>query len=136
MTTKKKPRAKSKRKQGAQPNNKNALRHGFYAKSFTLEQNKRLDSQTVIDVEAEINLIRVSLDKLNQELSFDEITHSDMQGNQTRDQHYLNQLNTLAAMTQSLSTLVRTHYLIRGKSGDIQSSIMQALEELRLEMGL
>jgi len=131
-----KPRAKKGRKPGAQPNNKNALRHGFYAKSFTVEENKRLDEQTSIDVQAEINLIRVMLDKLKEQISFDEITRLDNNQSEFRDSHYLNQLNTLSAMTQSLSTLVRTHYLTHGKSGDIQDSILRALEELRLEMGL
>lgn len=132
----KKPRTKSKRKPGAQSGNKNALRHGFYSKTFTADENKRLDEQTTIEVEAEINLIRVCLDKLKHELSFDEIIRTDANQSEFRDGHYLQQLNTLTLMTQSISTLVRTHYLIHGKSGDIQSSILQALEELRLEMGL
>ena len=131
-----KPKPKAGRKPGAQTKNKNALKHGFYSSSFTTDQKKRLNGQTVVDVEAEINLIRVCLDNLQKELSFDEIWHTDMQGNDSRDTHYLQQLNTLAIMTQSLSGLVRTHYLIRGKSGDIQYSILQALEELRLEMRL
>lgn len=131
-----KPKAKKSRKPGAQANNKNALKHGFYSQDFTTDQKKRLDNQAVIDVDAEINLIRVCLDNLQKELSFDEVMRTDKKGNQFRDGHYLQQLNTLAIMAQSLSGLVRTHYLIRGKSGDIQSSILAALEELRLEMGL
>lgn len=39
-------------------------------------------------------------------------------------------------MTQSISTLTRTHYLVRGKSGEVTDSILRALEELRLEMGI
>ena len=136
MTTKRKPRAKSKRKPGAQAGNKNALRHGFYSKSFTKDENKRLDAQGSIDVLAEINLIRVCLDRLKDQISYDEIIRTDNNGAQFRDGHYLSQLNTLSIMTQSLSTLVRTHYLTHGKSGDIQDSILRALEELRLEMGL
>jgi hypothetical protein len=132
-----KPRPKSKRKQGAQPGNKNNLRHGFYSKQFTPDENKRLIGQKDdITVIAEIDLIRVCLDRLNQEISFAEVSYMDNNGNQLRNDHYLQQLNTLSAMTQSLSTLIRTHYLTHGKSGDIQSSILTALEELRLEMGL
>lgn len=131
-----KPKHKTGRKPGAQSNNKNALKHGFYSKSFTADQKKRLDSQTIIDVESEINLIRICIENLNDQLSFDEITRTDNNGTDFRDTHYLQQLNTLAIMTQSISTLVRTHYLIHGRSGDIQSSILQALEELRLEMGI
>lgn len=132
-------RAKKKttgKKPGAQSNNKNAQKHGFYSKDFTTDQKKRLDGQTVIDVEAEINLIRVMLDNLKEQVSFDKVTRQDNNGADFRDTHYLQQLNTIALMTQSISTLVRTHYLIRGKSGDIQSSILQALEEIRLEMGI
>jgi hypothetical protein len=39
-------------------------------------------------------------------------------------------------MTQSISTLIRTHHLTRGKGGAMEKGIMEALEELRLEMGL
>lgn len=131
----KKP-SKSVCKPGGQKNNKNALRHGFYAKSFTPSENIRLDSISVNGIESEIALIRVCIDKLKDQISFDEIIHNDKDGNETRDNHYIQQLNTLSLMTQSICTLTRTHYLIRGKFGDIQDSILRALEELRLEMGL
>ena len=131
-----KPKPKSKRKPGAQAANKNALKHGFYAKTFTADEKKRLDNQGALDVLAEINLIRVSLDKLSQQIDFTEVTRTDNNGTEFRDAHYLSQLNTLSTMTGAIATLVRTHYLTHGKSGDIQSSIMAALEELRLEMGI
>jgi hypothetical protein len=135
--TKRKPKAKSGRKQGAQPGNKNALRHGFYQTHFSRDESKRLDDLTdEIEIIAEINLIRVYLDRLTEQISFDEITRTDNNGTQFRDTHYLQQLNTLSAMTQSMATLIRTHCLTHGRSGDIQSSILTALEELRLEMGL
>ena len=76
------------------------------------------------------------MDRLTEQLSFDEITHRDDKGNYTRDNHYLQQLNTLSLMTQSLSTMIRTHYLTRGKGGTLEQGIMEALEELRLELGL
>lgn len=131
-----KPKAKSKTKRGGQPANKNALKHGFYAKTFTADEKKRLDDQGALDVIAEINLIRVSLDKLTQQIDYSEVTRTDNNGTEFRDAHYLAQLNTLSNMTSAIATLVRTHYLTHGKSGDIQSSILAALEELRLEMGI
>lgn len=131
-----KPKPKSARKPGAQPNNKNALKHGFYAKQFNAEEIKRLEIQDNFDILAEINLIRVQIDRLTQQISYEEITRTDAQGNQSRDTHYLQQLNTLSAMTTSIATLVRTHYLTRGKGGDVQTTILNALEELRIEMGL
>ena len=138
MSKRKPPKAKAKaRAKGAQPGNKNALRHGFYQKHFSADENKRLDGlKDELEIMAEINLVRVCLDRLAQQISFDEVTRIDNNGAEYRDSHYLSQLNTLSAMTTSLTTLIRTHYLTHGKSGDIQSSIQQALEELRLEMGI
>jgi hypothetical protein len=133
-------KAKSKKptgkKPGAQPKNKNALKHGYYAEQFNADEKKRLDSSDNLDVLAEINLIRVQIDRLTEQISFKEITRKDNNGEDFRDSHYLSQLNTLSAMTGSMATLVRTHYLTHGKSGDVQSAILAALEELRLEMGL
>lgn len=131
-----KAKAKTGRKSGAQPGNKNAMRHGFYAQRFTADQNNRLDQQKPVDVQSEIALIRVCIDKLRDELNFEPAYLTDAQKNETRDEHYLKALNTLGLMTQSLSTLVRTQHLVHGKTSDVQDSILRALEELRLEMGI
>lgn len=136
MTAKRKPKAKSARKRGAQPGNKNNLRHGFYSKSFKADELKRIRASALIDVTDEIELNRIMMGRLQNEISFDEVSYTDDKGNQLRNDHYLRQLNTLAAMTTAQSTLVRTQFLLKGRSGDIQSSILAALEELRLEMGI
>lgn len=124
------------RKQGGQPGNKNAEKHGFYSKNFTADEKKRIDTADRFSLEHELDLLRVHIDRLIQEISFEEISHHDDKGNETRDGHYLAQLNTLSIMTQSLSTLIRTHYLTRGKGGTVEQGIMEALEELRIELGL
>lgn len=117
---------KRKRKSGAQPNNKNALKHGFYSRQFSKDEKSRLDLQDSTDVLAEINLLRIYVDRIAEHLS--------IKTKPTDDD--LKILNTLSLITQSISTLTRTHYLIRGKSGDVQDSILRALEEIRLEMEL
>jgi len=145
MTPKPKPprdrapgaRKKAKRKRGAQPGNKNAERHGFYSKSFTPDESSRLDAFGAdLSLIAEINLNKVMIDRLQSEISFAIKTISDSNGNSLRDDHYLRQLSTLAAMTAAQASLVRTQYLVKGKAGDVQQSILAALEELRLEMGI
>jgi hypothetical protein len=136
MTTKHKPKPKGKGKRGGQPGNKNALKHGFYSKGFTADEISRLDNADALDVTAEVHLNRVMIDRLQAEISFDAEMMTDNNTNQVRNDHYLRQLNTLAAMTAAQATLVRTQYLIKGKAGEVQSSILAALEELRLEMGL
>jgi len=136
MTVKRKPKPKGKGKRGGQPGNKNALKHGFYSKGFSADEISRLNSTDALDVTAEVYLNRVMIDRLQAEINFDTKMMTDNNANQVRNDHYLRQLNTLAAMTQAQGTLVRTQYLIKGKAGDVQSSILAALEELRLEMGL
>lgn len=137
-----KSKRKSTRKPGAQPGNKNAEKHGFYAKQFNAEETKRLDGTERLSVESEIDLLRVCLDRLTNQLDFDpeyimaKDKHGDVIQTHQRDSHYLQQLNTLSLMTQSLATLARTHFLTRGKGGAVETSIMEALEELRLEMGI
>lgn len=132
----KKKQTATKRKPGAQPGNKNAEKHGFYSGNFTADETRRLDAGDRLSIESEIDLIRVCMDRLLAELSFDAIERTDANGNTSRDAHYLAQLNTMAIMTQSLSGLIRTHYLTKGKGGLVEQGIIEALEELRLEMGL
>lgn len=131
--TKKQP---PKPKRGGQKGNTNALKHGFYAKRFTSEENKRLDETDSFALEQEIKLLRVCVDRLTEQLIFEPVMRIDSQGNETQDDYLLKSLNTLSAMTQSLSTLVRTHYLTRGRGGTVEQTITEALEELRLELGI
>ncbi len=139
---KSKKRKASTRKPGAQPGNTNALRHGFYAHRFTASESKRLNNQKPGDVQSEIALVRVCIDRLVEQLDFDAVfipgkdeNGAPVQGT-IRDDHYLRQLNTLSQMTQSLATLTRTEHLLKGKHSDVTDAIQNALEELRMEMGL
>lgn len=118
------------RKSGAQPGNKNAMRHGFYAQRFTIDDNKLLDSQDTLDVTSEIAMLRVQINKLLEEIDYKIVLHHDESGNTTRDGHYLQQLNTLAIINQSLSTHVRTIYLGKSKGGDIAQTIWEAIMSL------
>ena len=111
-------------------------RHGFYAQRFTADENRRLDTQPADNVQAEINLLRVCIGKLQNELNLEPAYLTDAQENETRDPHYLNQLNTLANMMQSLATLERTQHLIHGRGGKVQDAIEDALNALRLEFGI
>ena len=126
------------RKPGAQPGNKNAEKHGFYSSRFNQDESKRLAESEQHSIESEIDLLRVCMDRLTEQLDFSIVYFQTKDGADTnsRDDHYLKQLNTLTLMTQSLATLERTHYLMKGKGGAVEKSITEALEELRLEMGL
>lgn len=123
------------RRPGAQPGNTNALRHGFYSARFTTADNKSLD-KAELDLQAEINLVRISLLRLSEELSFEPIMRTDNNGAQFRDAHYIEQLNSMVAMTTNIATLLRSDFLLKGKESESRTEILRALEELRLDIGL
>jgi hypothetical protein len=59
---------KSSRKHGGQPGNRNALKHALYAKHYPDETRKVLAKWELSDYAAEIQLLRVTLDKLAQDV--------------------------------------------------------------------
>ena len=56
------------RKRGAQPGNRNALKHALYARHYPDETRKVLAKWELSDYAAEIQLLRVSLDRLAQDV--------------------------------------------------------------------
>jgi uncharacterized protein YjcR len=120
-----KAKKKTNRKPGAQSGNKNALKHGFYSEQFKADEKKRLENEDMLSVESEIALINVFMDRLSKLLDTVELSDDHMKA-----------LNTLSNMMASKSTMIRTHYLTRGRTVDVADTILKALEELRLEMGL
>jgi hypothetical protein len=113
------------RKPGGQPGNKNAEKHGFYSRNFTKDETTRLESSDRYSLDDELDLLRVYVDRISKNVRLNQIGEDDLKA-----------LNTLSLMTQSISTMIRTHYLTKGKGGAIEQGILEALEEIRLEMGL
>ena len=123
-----KPKPKANGKPGGRPGNKNAQKHGFYSKQFTKDETKQLEGLDLFSVDDEIELINVFMDRLSKFLP-EKFTAEKLE-------EHLKSLNTLSLMMQSKSTMIRTHYLTRGKGGTIEQGILEALEEIRIEMGL
>lgn len=113
------------KKPGAPPGNKNAEKHGFYSKRFTPDEAKRLEGRDRYSLDDELDLLMVYMDRISAIVKLEKIGDDDLKA-----------LNTLALMAQAKSTLIRTHYLTKGKGGVIEQGILEALEEIRLEMGL
>jgi uncharacterized protein YjcR len=114
-------------KAGGQPGNKNAQKHGFYSKHFSSTEQTRLSDSDLYSVESDIQLLRVYVSRISELVPL---------SGQTIKEDDLKALNTLSLMTQSISTMIRTHYLTKGKGGTIHQTIEDALEEIRLSMGL
>lgn len=125
----KKTGAKKKSKGGAPKGNRNAVTHGFYSKFFTATEKELLKAESKKDVESEIKLLRVHIARLNQQISYDAIYHSDDKGNESRDEHYLHQLETMTHMMTAIAALIRTDHL-RDPNGGIAQGILDAIMEM------
>jgi hypothetical protein len=111
------PASESQRKRGGQPGNANALRHGFYSKSFTEAEMRRLDRDIEGEFIDEIALARTNASRLAEllkdykSMSLDDVVSAS------------NALNNYLDRIQSLSRAQR--FMYRN-----QTTIEQALEEL------
>ena len=107
----------SKRKPGAQPGNANALRHGFYAKSFTEAEMRRLEEDIEGEFIDEIALARTNSARLAELLKdYRNMSLLDVVSASNALNNYLDRI-------QSLSRAQR--FMYRN-----QTTLEQALEEL------
>ena len=98
--------------------NTNALKHGFYSKRFSQEENKALDCarQDPLD---EIACLRTHANRVSTWLL--EKDPSEM------DETYFKAVNTLVTINIAIGTLLRTQALLTGKSSNIEKSIEDAI---------
>jgi len=54
------------KKRGGQPRNRNAFKHGFYAKYFSPSESKALSDIPITDMTDQIRLLRVQVDRFMQ----------------------------------------------------------------------
>ena len=106
-------------KRGAQPNNHNALKHGFYSHNFKAGELSDLDQLTP-DLTNEINLLRVALRRLYE---FADEQEPDIK-------NAIDVLNAVNTTTANIGNLIRLQQVISGQSNDnIAQHLSQALSE-------
>lgn len=107
-----------KRKKGAQPGNKNALRHGFYSKA--LDEAERLSLEEAVEVEGvdeEIALLRYKL--------------AELVGN------YPDRIDLQVETASAIARLVRTRYQIsKQQKKSLKEAIAKVLTEVALPLGI
>ena len=54
------------RKSGGQPRNRNAYKHGFYARFFTPGESRLISKTPLADLTGEVDLLRVNVDRFMQ----------------------------------------------------------------------
>ncbi len=108
------------RRQGGQPGNKNALKHGLYARRFTKPEISALKKMDPASLEAEIHLLRVVADRILARL---EAATDDSDA-------YTKLTNSLTNAITALNTTARTHALLMGAYTPLDDALINALEEL------
>ena len=115
----------SKRKRGAPPGNKNALRHGLYAKHFTESERLRLGDMPALESLHEIHMLRAKLEDI--------LTLIEECGDEDRR---VKLYNSLFTGTQRLLFAMRTHTHLVGDNREILMDFWKALEAFQDEIGL
>ena len=103
---------------GAPRGNRNALKHGIYARSFTPEENETLDHARA-DTRDEIKSLRVQALRVS--------TWLKGKGPEDFGESYFRAMNTLVNINMSIGTLLRTESLIAGTSSAVEKAIEEAV---------
>jgi len=116
----------AKKTRGAQPGNKNALKHGFYADGFLEGENNHLDAAIADDLASEINMLRIQSRRMF--LMSDGITDLEIASDV---------LGALGLAATRLATLLKTQsYLTGGQDADVKEAISTALAAIVEEFKL
>jgi len=114
-----------KRKKGAQPGNKNALKHGFYTSYFRDAEKRdfsRFDGETL---ESEILLLRSMLRRLTKGTAhkLDDLTEEDIPT-----------ARLMLDTAKAIATVQRTQAILTHGLSDVEEAILQAIMELNDEL--
>jgi hypothetical protein len=110
-----------KRNRGGQPGNRNAFRHGYYSKSFSEEELKRLDDHVKGEFTDEIAVARVNAGRLAELLK------------EYKTMPFENMIaasNALNNFLDRIQTLSRTYHFLYRKSTTTFEQAMELLESL------
>lgn len=109
------------RKRGAQPGNKNAYQHGFYAQHFKTEEQRILSKMSLTDLSGEIELMRIQLNRF-----------MEAQNTSSQSLDFESQLSVLRAITlstESINSMIRTQ-IVLAQAGNESAEIMAKLMEI------
>ena len=116
------------RKRGGQPNNKNALKHGLYAKRISKGEIDVLSDMKVTGIEGEIAYMRVICGRVAA------ILENNGLGSDATKELNETALRTLSALDRTLTTLltyVRQYALQTGELHDLEADIEEGKDLAR-----
>jgi hypothetical protein len=128
-----------KKRKGAQPGNLNALKHGFYSRSFKELENSDLEAMLAQDLESEIAMLRVVVRRAF-ELSTAPAAEDTGLGQDLDAQAKLGTaihvMNSLGMASIRLGSLLKIQAMLGKREGDIGAVISEALKEVARDLKL
>ncbi len=112
------------KKRGAQPGNKNALKHGFYSSSFKEHELHALNQISLTNTSGEIELMRVSLKR------FLEAQNSSSQPLDLEMQ--ISQLRAINQTTYNIDKMIRTQFML-ALSAKQSEEIIKSIKDLSFD---
>ena len=105
--------------------NKNALKHGLYAKHYSEQQRKELEGTPPLEAFDEINMLRATIDRLLKLI--DQCDDEDRR---------VKLYNALYTGTQRLLAAMRTHTILVGDNQELLTSFWEAVALFRKDKGI
>ena len=127
------------RKRGAQPGNINALKHGFYSRSFLDLENTDLEAMLAQDLESEIARLRVVVRRAFELSTAPDPPQSPLEGGRAVGQELdraIHVMNSLGMASIRLGSLLKVQAMLGKREGDIGATISEALKEVARELKL
>ena len=114
----------TRRKRGAQPGNANAVKHGFYSRTFHGDECRDLETLLAEGLQDEITMMRVITRRVFRLADgFQDIEDA------------INLLGALGMASTHLAGLLRQQQIIHGSTDTVTEALSEALSELLTEWG-
>ena len=117
---------------GAPKGNRNALKHGLYAKHYTAEELERLRKMRPDNYEPELGMIRTAVNNVFEiQVYIKKLAAEAMRTGQPVEVEALAKItNSLSLALTALNTTARTQALFSGKDTSLNDDFEQALNSL------
>jgi hypothetical protein len=135
----------ARRKRGAQPGNLNALKHGFYSRSFKELENADLEAMIAEDLDSEIAMLRVVVrrafelsttpDPPQSPLKEGKVAGQELDA-QAKLESAIRVMNALGMASIRLGRLLKIQAMLGKREGDIGATISEALKQVARDLNL
>ena len=129
----------ARKSKGAQPGNLNALKHGFYSRSFKDLENSDLEAMLAQDLESEIAMLRVVVRRAFELSTAPDPSQSPLEGEMAAGQDLdkvIHVMNSLGMASIRLGSLLKIQAMLGKREGDIGAVISEALKEVARDLKL